>query len=74
MKLFFFLLKMTSIEMKSFFMISLIYSMAMLLEFIFSFQVSKAIVDKCLEIGVNFFDTAEVSKHYRSGFDYNLVH
>ena len=48
--------------------------MFMLLEFIFSFQVSKAIVDKCLEIGVNFFDTAEVSKHYRSGFDYNLVH
>ena len=27
---------------------------------VFVFQTSKAIVDKCFDVGINFFDTAEV--------------
>lgn len=38
--------------------------MIMTLFFSFSFQLSKSIVDKAFQVGINFFDTAEVSRRF----------
>ena len=40
------------------------------LSIIFILQVSKACVDKALEVGVNFFDTAEVRITLKKHFQY----